>query len=74
MCLSAELQGINAFQNLDDYGVHTAPAKFLTVLATNLTSILAFKFLNGWQVGRLLNSRVSGTPKCTNFRTEPKTG
>lgn len=44
MCLSAQLQSIKI---LDDYGVHTAPVKFLTVLAKNLTSILAFKFLNG---------------------------
>ena len=35
------------FKNLGGHGVHTLPFKFSTVSVKNLTSILAFKFLNG---------------------------
>ena len=38
---------LSLFKDLAGQGVHTLPFKFSTEPVKNLTSILAFKFLNG---------------------------
>ena len=47
--LPAELPRIHAFasKHSEGYGVHTALVQFSTLMAKNLTLILAFKLFNG---------------------------
>lgn len=58
------------YENLDGYGFQNVLDTFSTLSAKNLTSVLAFKFLNG-EASKFLydyGGSVRTTPKRTNFQ------